>query len=74
MAAELKAPLDLDKVGRSAANQEEAIEIYTASLFAIRNDPATERAYLVALAAKLGLPPELACSIEATVAGAEGRR
>ena len=67
---ELTSPLDIDKVVKGAANKEEAVEIYAASLIAITADHPAERAYLDMLAARLGLEPELARTIEHTIEGA----
>lgn len=69
-AKELAAPLDIDRVVASAKTKEQAIEIYAASLVAMKLDHPAERAYLDMLAARLGLEPELAKSVERTVAGA----
>jgi uncharacterized membrane protein YebE (DUF533 family) len=67
---ELTAPLDIDKVVKGATNKEEAVEIYAASLIAITADHPAERAYLDLLAARLGLEPDLARTIERTIEGA----
>ncbi len=67
---ELTSPLDIDKVVKAAMNKEEAVEIYAASLLAITADHPAERAYLDMLAARLGLEPELARTIERTIEGA----
>jgi uncharacterized membrane protein YebE (DUF533 family) len=70
LAKELGAPLDIDRVVASAKTKEQAIEIYAASLVAISPDHPAERAYLDMLAARLGLEPDLARSVERTVAAA----
>jgi uncharacterized membrane protein YebE (DUF533 family) len=70
LAREFAAPLDIDRVVASAKTKEQAIEIYAASLVAMKLDHPAERAYLDMLAARLGLEPELAKSVERTVAGA----
>jgi uncharacterized membrane protein YebE (DUF533 family) len=67
---ELTSPLDIDKVVKAAQSKEEAVEIYAASLIAITADHPAERAYLDMLAARLGLEPELARTIERTIEGA----
>lgn len=66
---ELQAPLDMDRLVRAAVNKETAVEIYAASLLAIRADTPAERGYLAMLAGRLGLEPALVQTIEATVAG-----
>jgi uncharacterized membrane protein YebE (DUF533 family) len=70
LAKELSAPLDIDRVVASAKTKEQTIEIYAASLVAINPDNPAEKAYLDMLAARLGLEPDLARSVERTVAGA----
>lgn len=67
---ELKAPIDVDRLARAATTPEIAVEIYAASLLAIRSDTPAEKGYLAMLAGRLGLEPELVRSIEATVEGA----
>ncbi|WDQ99331.1 tellurite resistance TerB family protein [Devosia sp. J2-20] len=56
---ELSTPLDINAVVARADTPEHAAEIYAASLVAITADTAAERAYLDALATKLGLEPGL---------------
>jgi uncharacterized membrane protein YebE (DUF533 family) len=70
LAKELGAPLDIDRVVALAKTKEQTVEIYAASLVAISPDHPAERAYLDMLAARLGLEPELARSVEETVASA----
>jgi uncharacterized membrane protein YebE (DUF533 family) len=70
LARELAAPLDIDRVVRAAMNKKEAVELYAASLLAITPDHPAERAYLDMLAARLGLEPELAKTVERTIAAA----
>ncbi|MER2606142.1 MAG: tellurite resistance TerB family protein [Siculibacillus sp.] len=67
---ELAAPLDLDRVAALATTPEERVHIYAASLLAIDPDQASEKAYLEALAAKLGLDAGLVAEITAQVKGA----
>lgn len=67
---ELRRPLDVDAVARAARTQEEAAEIYMASLLAINVDNPSERAYLGLLAARLGLDEKLVAHLHATVEGA----
>ena len=66
---ELASPLDINAVVERADTAEHAAEIYTASLVAITADTPAERAYLDALAHKLGLAPGLVDEIH-TAAGA----
>lgn len=70
LADELARPLDVERVVKAARNKEEAIELYAASLLAITPDAPAERAYLGLLAARLGLEPDLAATIERTVSEA----
>jgi uncharacterized membrane protein YebE (DUF533 family) len=67
---ELSSPLDINAVVARADTPEHAAEIYAASLVAITADTASERAYLDALASKLGLAPGLVAEIH-SVAGAK---
>ncbi len=67
---ELRRPLDVDAVAQAARSQEEAAEIYVASLLAIDIDNPMERSYLDRLAARLRLDPKLVAHLEATVEGA----
>lgn len=67
---ELAAPVDIDRVASLAANPQEAAHLYAASLLAIDLDQPVEKAYLAALAQKLGLTPDLVAEIERNVKGA----
>lgn len=60
---ELSSPLDINAVVARADSAEHGAEIYAASLVAITADTAAERAYLDALAHKLGLAPGLVAEI-----------
>ncbi|SON57644.1 Inner membrane protein YebE [Hartmannibacter diazotrophicus] len=64
---ELRAPVDIDRIVRFAESQEQAAEIYAASLLAMEPDQPAERAYLDLLAARLGLDAGLTREIEDTV-------
>jgi uncharacterized membrane protein YebE (DUF533 family) len=64
---ELTEPVDVERIVAGARNKEEAVEIYAASLMAIRSDTPQERAYLATLAGRLKLEPGLVESIEKTV-------
>lgn len=70
LSRELAAPLDIERVVKAAKSKEEAIELYTASCLAITSDHPAEQGYLAMLAARLGLEPELARSVEQAVATA----
>jgi uncharacterized membrane protein YebE (DUF533 family) len=61
---ELRKPLDVDAVVRSATSPEVAAELYAASFVAIEPDDAGEKAYLEMLAARLKLEPGLKAQIE----------
>ncbi len=64
---ELSTPLDINAVVTRADTPEHAAEIYAASLVAITADTAAERAYLDALATKLGPEPGLVEEIHKAV-------
>lgn len=64
---ELTEPVDMDRIVAGAVNKEAAVEIYAASVMAIRKDTPQEQAYLDGLAARLKLEPGLVQSIENTV-------
>lgn len=66
---ELRAKLDVDAVASAATTQEEAVEIYAASLLAVDVDNAAERGYLAMLAARLNLDDALVQHLHANVAG-----
>lgn len=57
--AELDTPLDIDAIAALAQGEEQATEIYAASLLAIDPDGAAEKGYLALLAARLQLDPGL---------------
>ena len=65
---ELRKPLDIEAVVKSATSPEMAVEIYTASVLAIDPDDPAEQAYLAMLASRLKLAPELKLRIEAEAA------
>lgn len=67
---ELSSPLDLEAVVERADTAEHGAEIYAASLVAITADTPAERAYLDALAFKLGLDAALVAEIH-KAAGAQ---
>ncbi len=67
---ELAAPLDFNRVVALATNQEQAIQIYAASLLPITPDQPAERGYLDMLAARLGIEAGLKVAIEQAVASA----
>jgi uncharacterized membrane protein YebE (DUF533 family) len=71
IAKELAEPLNVERIVKAARTKEEAVELYAASLLAITPDQVAERAYLDLLAARLGLEPELAKTIERTVESAQ---
>ena len=70
--AEIAKPVDMERIAWGASSKEEAVEIYAASVMAIRADTPAERDWLDKLAHRLGLAPDLAASIEKTIAGATG--
>jgi uncharacterized membrane protein YebE (DUF533 family) len=68
---ELGRPLDLEAIVADARCPETAAELYAASLIAIDPDRPAEGGYLAMLAARLGIAPELAEHLKATVAQAK---
>ena len=70
---ELTEPVDIDRIVAGAVNKEAAVEIYAASVMAIRNDTPQEQAYLDTLAQRLKLEQGLVQSIENTVAAVTAR-
>jgi uncharacterized membrane protein YebE (DUF533 family) len=68
IAAELDAPLDVDRVAALAGSDAEATQIYAVSLLAIDPDNAEEKAYLAALSRRLNLDPALVDSLHAQAA------
>lgn len=56
--------VDLYDLASAAATPEQRAEIYLAARLAIDPDEPAERAYLDALASRLGLPPELRASLD----------
>lgn len=64
---ELTEPVDVERIVAGARTKEEAVEIYAASLMAVRSDTPQEREYLAMLAGRLELEPGLVESIARTV-------
>ena len=58
--------VDLYDLARSATTPEQGAELYLAARLAIDPDEPAERAYLDALAARLGLPDELRATLDGT--------
>jgi uncharacterized membrane protein YebE (DUF533 family) len=52
---EMRKPMETDAIVRAVPNQQAAVQIYTASLMAIRVDTDAERRYMSELASKLGI-------------------
>jgi uncharacterized membrane protein YebE (DUF533 family) len=65
---ELSAPLNLDAVVAGADTPEHAAEIYAASLVAIEAESPAEKGYLIMLAGRLGLAPELVTELHRAAA------
>lgn len=65
---ELRDPVDLDDLVKSAKTDAQKVELYTASRLAIEPNSRAERGYLDLLAGRLGLPDALVDHVEATVA------
>jgi uncharacterized membrane protein YebE (DUF533 family) len=68
IAAELDAPLDVNRIAALAGSEAEATQIYAVSLLAIDPDNEDETAYLAALARRLNLDPSLVDSLHAEAA------
>lgn len=68
IAAELDAPLDAGRIAALARNEEEAAEIYAASLLTVDSEGAAEKGYLAMLAARLKLDPGLVAHLHAKAA------
>jgi uncharacterized membrane protein YebE (DUF533 family) len=64
----LSQPVDIPGLVAQVATPEQAAELYLASRLAIDPDHPAERAYLDALAVRLGLPAEVRASLEQTLA------
>ena len=56
---ELTEPVDIERIVAGATTKEAAVEIYAASLMAVRTDTPQERDYLATLAGRLKLEPGL---------------
>ena len=65
---ELEAPLDAGRIAALARTEEEAAELYAASLLVIDPDGPAEKGYLALLAARLNLPAGLVDHLHAKVA------
>lgn len=65
IAAELDSPLDAGRIAALARNEEEATEIYAASLLTVDPNGAAEKGYLAMLAARLNLHPGLVAHLHA---------
>ncbi len=68
IAAELDAPLDVGRVAALARTQEEATEIYAASLLVVDEEAPAEKGYLAMLAARMQLDPGLVAHLHAKAA------
>jgi uncharacterized membrane protein YebE (DUF533 family) len=68
IAAELDAPLDVGRVAALARTQEEATEIYAASLLVVDEESPAEKGYLAMLAARMQLDPGLVAHLHAKAA------
>lgn len=67
IAAELDSPLDVGRIAGLARTEAEAVEIYAASLLVVDEAGEAERAYLAALADRLGLATALVAHVHAQV-------
>lgn len=64
---EYSRPVDIQALAAEVQTQEQAVEVYAASLLVIDQQDARETMYLQSLAAALGLAPALADEIQQTV-------
>lgn len=67
---ELANPASVDVLARGVTDEETAAQVYTAARIAIDPDHVAEKRFLAALAAMLGLAPDLVAHIEATAEAA----
>lgn len=65
---ELDAPLDAGRIAALARSEEEAAEIYAASLLVVDPDAPAEKGYLAMLAARMKLDPDLVAHLHARAA------
>lgn len=68
IAAELNMPLDLSRIAALASDEQEAAQIYTASLLVVDPEGAAEKGYLAMLAARLKLDAGLVTHLHANAA------
>jgi uncharacterized membrane protein YebE (DUF533 family) len=68
ISAELDLPLDVGRVAALATSEEEAAEIYAASLLVVDEDAPAEKGYLAMLAARMQLDPGLVAHLHAKAA------
>jgi uncharacterized membrane protein YebE (DUF533 family) len=68
IAAEIDAPFDVNRIAALAKSEEEAAEIYAASLLVIDPEAPAEKGYLAMLAARLNLAPGLVAHLHAKAA------
>lgn len=68
IAAEIDAPFDVNRIAALAQSEEEAAEIYAASLLVIDPEAPAEKGYLAMLAARLGLDSGLVAHLHAKAA------
>jgi uncharacterized membrane protein YebE (DUF533 family) len=66
--AELDAPMDVGRIAALASQPEDGAQLYAASLLVVDPNGAAERAYLAALADKLGLAADLVAHLHAKAA------
>ena len=65
--AEMRRPLDLDRLVAGASSPGLAAAVYAASTMAIKVDTAAEKTYLAQLADRLGIPPQVRASLDASL-------
>lgn len=71
ISAELAAPMDLDRIAALAEQPEDGAQIYSASVLVVDPEGPAEKAYLAALAGKLGLPADLVAHLHAKAASVQ---
>jgi uncharacterized membrane protein YebE (DUF533 family) len=69
LAREVENPATIDDLANAVSSQEEAVQVYTAARVAVDPEAEEVQAFLVALAARLGIDDDLAAHIDAAARG-----
>ena len=70
LAKELNSPRSVQDLAASVKSPQEGIQLYTAARIAVADNSPAEKQFLAALAAALGIDPQLAAHIDATAQAA----